>query len=76
MWLTILECTPNSNFPANDESNENKQDNENPKDNKNEGNYSADQHMFKVNNSKKVLASSWLRTDFTPCSSAFNVFTG
>ena len=60
MWLIpnlISECTPNFNFPANYEANENDQDNENHPGNKNEGNYPAYKCMLKFNNRKKVLAS-------------------
>ena len=53
MWLTtnlISECTPNSNFSANQEDNENDQDNDNHPNNEKEGN----KYMFKVNNGKKL----------------------
>ena len=62
MWLTpklISECTPNSNFSATYEDNENDQDNEIHSDNKNEDNYRANKYMFKVSNRKKVLVSLW-----------------
>ena len=58
MWLTpklISKCTPNSNFSANHEDNENDQDKKNHPDNENEGNYPANKYMFKVNNRKKFL---------------------
>ena len=62
MWLTpklISECTPNSNFCADHQENENDQDNENHPDNENKGNYQANKYMFKVNNREKVLVSLW-----------------
>ena len=58
--MIISECTPNSNFSANNGDNENDQDNENHSDSNNEGNYRANKYMSKVNSRKKVLVSLWL----------------
>ena len=44
----ISECTPNSNFSANHE------------DNENESNYPANKYMFKVDNREKVVMFLWL----------------
>ena len=67
MWLTpklISECTPNSNFSANHEDNENDQNIENHPDNENESKKihvqtNINKYMFKVNNRKKILVSLW-----------------
>ena len=56
MWLTpklISKCSPNPNFSANHEDNENDQVNKTHPDNKNEGIYRENKYMFKVSYRKK-----------------------
>ena len=56
--MLISKCTPNSNFSANHEDNENDQNIENHPDNENESKKihvqtNINKYMFKVNNRKK-----------------------
>ena len=52
-FFCFLECTPNSNFPANYEDNENDNNNANHPNNKNDGNYPENKYMLKVSCRKK-----------------------